>query len=290
MLDVFTTALGPLLLGTTYFITTTLLPPDQPFFTGMMRALPTGLLLVLALRKFPPRTYWWKLCILSLLNFGLFFPLLFIAAYRLPGGLAATLGAVQPFIVALLGWFLLKQQPAAQVFVAAVVSVCGVGLLVIGPRAQLDTVGVLAALGAALSMALGTTLTKRWGRPMPLLIFTGWQLLIGGLFISPLVLLLEGLPATLSITNILGLIYLGVVNTALAYMLWFRGIQRLKASAVTFLLLLSPIVAVLLGYIFLNQSFTLTQGIGITLILMSVISQQGISRLNPRLHTNLSKT
>lgn len=52
------TALAPISWGSTYAVTTELLPADRPLFTGVMRALPAGLLL-LALARVLPRGAWW---------------------------------------------------------------------------------------------------------------------------------------------------------------------------------------------------------------------------------------
>ncbi|NUS13465.1 MAG: EamA family transporter, partial [Streptomyces sp.] len=96
------TALAPAVWGTTYIVTTEFLPDGHPLFAGLLRALPAGLI-ALALTRTLPRGAWWgKAAVLGVLNIGLFLPLLFTAAERLPGGVAATLGAVQPLAVALL--------------------------------------------------------------------------------------------------------------------------------------------------------------------------------------------
>lgn len=52
------TALAPVSWGTTYAVTSEFLPADRPLFTGMMRALPAGLVL-LALARVLPRGVWW---------------------------------------------------------------------------------------------------------------------------------------------------------------------------------------------------------------------------------------
>src|SRR6187431_1228984 len=73
----------------------------------------TGLV-ALALTRTLPRGSWWaKAAALGVLNIGLFFPFLFIAAERLPGGVAATLGAAQPLVVALLAIGVLKENASA---------------------------------------------------------------------------------------------------------------------------------------------------------------------------------
>lgn len=68
--------------------------------------------------------------------------------------------------------------------------------------------------------------------------------------------------------------HLGVVGTGIAYALWFRGIEKLKASAVSYLGLMSPVVATLIGFVFLNQSFTPIQLVGMTIVLISVLIGQ----------------
>ena len=223
--------------------------------------------------KLPRGWWWWRAVVLGSLNIGLFFALLFLAAYRLPGGVAATLGAVQPLLVAGLAWVLLSQKPSNLTLVAGIGGIVGVGLLVLSPNVTFDPVGILAALGGAVSMALGIVLAKRWVRPVSLLVFTGWQLVVGGVFLALLSLPLEGMPPALTVPNLAGFAYLGLIGTGLAYTLWFRGIETLGVS-VTFLGLSSPVVATILGYVVLDQTLTLTQIAGALLVFASVISGQ----------------
>src|SRR5439155_8256978 len=85
-----TTAIAPMLWGTTYVVTTELLPPHRPLLAALLRALPAGLLLVAITRVLPRGSWWWRSLVLGTLNIGAFNALLFVGAYRLPGGVAAT--------------------------------------------------------------------------------------------------------------------------------------------------------------------------------------------------------
>ena len=272
--DMALTAMAPSAWGTTYIVATELLPPGRPLLAATLRALPVGLLLLLWVRRRPAGAWWWRSCVLGALNIGLFNGLLFCAAYRLPGGVAATLAATFPLLVALLSWPLLGKRPAALSLASGAIGLCEVALLVLRPEARLDAVGICVALGAALSMALGIVLTKLWGSPSGFLAHTTWQLVAGGVGLSPFLLALEGVPARLDSRALWGFAYLGLVGTGLAYAMWFRGIGRLPATRVATLGLLSPMVAVGVGAAFAGERLGAAQAVGFALVLSGVIIGQ----------------
>lgn len=266
------TALAPAVWGSTYAVTTELLPPDRPLLAAVLRALPAGLVLVAATRTLPSGSWWWRSLVLGTLNIGAFFALLFVAAYRLPGGVAATLGATQPLLAVLLAWWLLSQRPTRRRVVAGAVGLTGVALLVLRADASLDGWGVAAGLGSALVMATGVVLTQRWRPPVGLLAATGWQLTGGGLVLLPVAVAVEGAAVPqLSGTNVLGYAYLGGVGALLAYVIWFRGVSRLPAPDVALLGLLSPLVATAIGWVLLGQDLAPTQGLGAVLVLTALV-------------------
>lgn len=256
--------------GLTYVVTTELLPPDRPLLTGVLRALPAGLVLAALTRHRPSGSWWGKAFVLGTLNIGAFFALLFVAAYRLPGGVAATLGAVQPLVAATLAAVTLRERLRPNVVAAGGLGLAGVALLVLRAGASLDAVGVAAGLAGATSMATGVVLTKRWGRPVPLLAFTSWQLVAGGLVLLPVALAVEGAPPHLTGENALGYLWLATGGTAVAYALWFRGVERLPVARVSLLGLLSPVVATAAGWLVLDQTLTGSQLAGAALVLTAL--------------------
>ncbi len=264
------TALAPMLWGLTYSITTTFLPQGYPLTVALIRALAPGLILLVFLRQLPTGTWWWRVFVLGAFNFTIFFAMLFVAAYRLPGGVAATVGAVQPLIVVLLARLVLGTPLRAASVLAAVAGVAGVALLVLTPHAALDPVGVAAGLIGAAAMAVGIVLTRRWQPPVSALTFTAWQMAAGGLLLVPLALAFEPRLPALTATNIAALAFLAVVSGALAYLFWFRGIAALGAAAVAPLVLLSPLVAVVIGWAARGERLTVAQIVGSLLVLGSV--------------------
>ncbi|MEY8801233.1 EamA family transporter [Leisingera sp. XS_AS12] len=275
----FLTALAPAIWGSSYIVTTTLLPGHSPLVVALLRALPAGLLLLLLVRELPPLHWIPRLLLLGALNFSLFWGLLFLSAYRLPGGVAATLGAVQPLIVVFLSALLLNTPVRAAAVAAALLSIAGVALLVLTPAARLDTIGVLAGLGGALSMAAGVVLSRKWQPPVPPLTFTAWQLTAGGLLLVPVTLwMVPDLPQ-FTAANITGLAYMSLIGGALTYILWFRGLARLDPAQVSLLGVFSPLSAVVLGWLLLNETLTANQMLGASLALFSLWLGQGRVRL-----------
>ena len=279
-LPTLTTALAPAVWGTTYIVTTELLPHGHPMFAALMRALPAGLLALAISRTVPRQGWWWRTLVLGTLNIGLFFPLLFLAAERLPGGVAATLGATQPIIVALLAVVVLSERLSGWRLGWGIAGVIGVALVVLGPGAAFDVTGIVAGLGGALSMGLGVVLTKRWGRPegVSAVGYASWQLTAGGLVLLVPTLLVEGVPHRVDSGAVAGYVWLGLVGGLAAYTIWFTGLRTLPVTATALLGLLSPLVAAALGALVLGQTLDPLQLIGFALALAAL----GAGQLTPR--------
>lgn len=284
---VLSTAVGPAVWGTTYVVTTLALPEGHALWSGALRALPAGLLLLALSRTLPRGQWWWRAAVLGVLNIGAFFPLLFLAAYVLPGGIAAVFGAASPLLIAALAVPLLSERPTARRLLWGVLAVVGVAMMVMAPGVTLDPVGVLAGAAAPLCMAVGTVLSKRWGRPVGPVPYAAWQLTAGGLVIVPIALLVEGAPPALDGPALAGYAWLALIGAALAYVLWFRGVGKMPAGAVAFLPLISPLVAALLGWLVLGETLTPFQGAGFVLALLAVCCAQRTRSPRP-LRTTIS--
>lgn len=272
--NVLITMLAPMIWGSTYIITSTFLPINRPIFVAFMRALPAGIILLLISRKLPSKEWFLKSFILGSLNIGGFFACIFIASYRISGGIVAMLSSTQTLFVMVLSMIILKEKPNRNIVLASGISILGVALLVAKSNSVLDPLGVMISLAGAFVMSLGVVLTKAFGKPKDVLAFTSWQLILGSIILIPLTLILEGGIPTLNFNNYIGIIWLAVINTALGYYLWFRGISKLNVAHVSILGVLSPLTAFLLGYIFLNQSINFIQFLGIFIILFSIYVSQ----------------
>jgi drug/metabolite transporter (DMT)-like permease len=283
---------APAAWGTTYVTTEGLLPDDRPLFSAAVRALPVGLAIVALRRRLPHGVWWWRSLVLGTCTMGLFFCLVFVAAYRLPGGLASTMTAMSPLVVMTLAAAMIGEAPTRIGVAGGVVGVVGVALLVLRAGAAIDVVGVLAAAGAVGTSALGFVLLKRWHPPTDLLTLTGWQLTAAGLVLAPVALVVEGAPPTLEPRNLVGYAWIGLVGTGLAYVCWFHGLTRMTAGATALVGLVNPVVGTLLGVVVMHETFGPVQALGVALVLGGVVAgqpapghrraaSQGLARVRP---------
>lgn len=187
-------------------------------------------------------------------------------------GTVVALGTA-PLATGLLG-LLLAERPSRRWGLATAGAVTGVVLLVTGSAGTggpIDALGILAAVGAGLSYA-GYTVAART------LLLRGVRGLVvmAGLFVAGAILLL---PALLSadlawLRSPAGwamVLWLGIGATGVSYVLFQHGLARLSASTVATLSLAEPVTATLLGVLVLRESLSLLTGVGIAVVLLSLL-------------------
>ena len=257
---------APVSWGTTYVTITHFLPDGRPLLVAAGRVVPAGLALagLAAVRTGwrPHGSEWWRTTVLATFNFAIFFPLLAVAVYRLPGGVAAAFGGLQPLFVLLLSRMVSGRRIAAAEVVVGAVAAAGVALVVLRPGAVIDLAGAAAAIGANLSFAMGVVLTKRFPAPADRVAATGWQLLVAGAVLVPLAVVVEGAPPAPTWSTLGGFAYLSLVATGLAFVVWFSGIRRLPTTAPPLLGLAAPVTGAALGWLVSGEDLSPLQLLG----------------------------
>lgn len=259
--------LAPLLWGSTYAVVSLYLTDYSPYWVAVWRALPAGLLLLLLHPRMPPLP-WGKQFLLAFCNITAFFALLFVAAFRLPGAVAGTLGATLPLVLMLLAWLQDGTRPSLKWLLLGLMGLAGV-LLLLNPSANLDPVGVACAMLA--TVLIGQS--SRWMRHWPvndLLALTAWQLLLGGLMLIPLAWWPAGPMPLPDPASAPGLLWLILLNTALGYWVWLWGLKHHGPEVMGMLALTNPMMAVSLGVLMVGETLDVSQWIGIGVILLSL--------------------
>ena len=147
----------------------------------------------------------------------------------------------------------------------------------IGSGASLESLARLACFGAAVCYALSTVNTKRCP-PVSTIMFSALGLIFGFICIVPIALLAEGIPDIPSLSAMLGLLYLGLLPTALATLLLVWIINAVGPTFLTSVSYQIPLWAVFFGSVVLNEILPASFFIAFILILGGLL----LSQLRPR--------
>ncbi len=151
-----------------------------------------------------------------------------------------------------------------------VLFIVGIGGIGIHPSYQIG--GIVLGI-AALTWALMSVLVKRIPRDVSLLVVTTYAILFAMLLMTPLTLThLHGV--TIALTRPIiwgGILYLGIVSTAVAFFLWNKGLQMVDAATGGLYFFFQPLVGTLLGWLVLGEQVGTPFWIGSALILVGVM-------------------
>ena len=276
--------------GGSFFFFEILLEHWQPLTIVTLRVAIATLFLwiFLGLSKTPlPKTMkaWVALFVVGILNNVIPFFLIVWGQTHITAGMSSILNATTPiFTVIVAGALLADERITGQKLIGVIVGLIGT-VVMIGPEVLVggltsgNAIGQLAVIGAAISYAFAGVWSRRFKTLgiTPLVIAAG-QTLMATLILIPIVLMIEaplGTLETASQTIWAAMIGLAVFSTAFAYLLYFKLIETAGATNASLVTFLVPISAILLGVFFLDEEFTRSQGIGMSLIGLGLLVMDG---------------
>jgi drug/metabolite transporter (DMT)-like permease len=203
---------------------------------------------------------------------------------RVAAGLGTVISMVEPIIIALLFWAVLREPVSPRIWLGLLVSLAG-ALVLFWPDITasttnpVDTVGILFLLAAPTSWAIYTIGTKPLLSHYSGFAITGYSMLLA----APLILLMASKPyavlvSTTTLRTWAELVYLAAFNSLLGAVLWNYGTRHLPGAAVGAFLYLLPVVAVAAGYLILGEPITLWLVAGGAIMLTGVALAQSSFR------------
>jgi drug/metabolite transporter (DMT)-like permease len=235
-------------------------------------------IVLLAARQSMPRSrrLWGVFAVMGLLNGALPYSLIFWSEQHISSGLASLLQSTMPIFTVLLGHFLARDERLTPGRVAGVIAgFVGVGLLMLPDLqrgAQANLLGQLAMIASSVSYAGAALVARSWLRGQPALVSTTGQLTMGAIWIVPLCLLVERPPLALPSAPALGSwLALTLLGTVVAYIIYFRLIERTSAAFVSTVTYIVPVFGLILGALILGEPLSLMLVISAGLILAGVL-------------------
>ncbi|WP_370528211.1 DMT family transporter [Rhodoferax sp. BLA1] len=206
--------------------------------------------------------HWKKIFFLGLINSGIPFACYSYALMSITTGLSALLNATVPLFGALVAWVWLRDRPHRLKILGLLIGFVGVAMLAWGKASfKPDASGlssgwaVVACLVACLCYGIAASFTKRYLAGVPsLAVATGSQVGASLGLAVPTLWLWPTVPP--SMTAWLALLAVGVLCTGVAYVLFFRLIEKVGAASTLTVTFLIPVFAVIYGLVFLGEIVT----------------------------------
>ncbi|MFM8368025.1 MAG: DMT family transporter [Chloroflexota bacterium] len=271
--------------GGMYVVSKVVLEVIPPFTLLLIRlimgALGLGIVIYFRNRKASTSTpitkeIFWKSFLVGFVGYGISLGFQFVGTKLSTASNGSLVTSATPAFVLIFAPFLLGEKPTTRRIIALVLSTLGV-LAVIDPRtAELSPSlfwGNMSLLAAALTWALYSVLVRKVSQTQDLLT-------------SSTIMLLGGIPSSLAFTiweintqgvgeitmGIFGgLLFLGIISTAIAMFLWNYAFAELPAAVASLTFFAQPVVGTLLGWFFLSEQITSLFILGGVLIGIGII-------------------
>ncbi len=219
----------------------------------------------------PPGVFWWA--VLSGVLFALEFLCLFIALDLTTVSRASVIFYTMPIWLAVAGHFLLPGENLSGVRVLGLIAAMAGVVIALSDRdsGQASLIGdILALMGAllwaAIALLLRVTPLMRAGPELQLL----FQLVVSAILLVALAPAFGPMVRDLEPIHLLGLAFQGICVVSLGFLVWFQLMKIYKASDIASFAFLSPVLAVLLGWLLLDETIGVKIWIALALVALGI--------------------
>lgn len=250
------------------------------WFASLRATLAGVALLTVALvqRRSQPRGVgdWMRISVLGLVNVAIAFAAMFAAVIGLSTGAAAVLANAQPLLILVPAWWLFGERPRRASVVGMVIGLAG--LLVVAVPGGGGT-GAWLSLTAAGAVTAGTLLARSLVT-LDVVVVSAWHFLVGGVALAVWAAAVEGAPdITWTPRFVAVLLFLSLVGTAAAFVVWFEESHRSRLDLLTAWTFLVPVVGIGLSVVLLDERPSGWALSGLVMVLYALWSSVGRAAL-----------
>lgn len=252
---------------------------SPPLLFAFIRAILAGfaLLLLAKLLGRPPivgKNNWIAIVVIALTATTVGFWGMFYAGGILSPGLATVLTNTQPLIAAVIGWYVLDEKLSKKSIIGLFLGFSGIVVIGLGSM-NIHNEELIRGIGyvlfASIGIAVSNIFLKRIAAQVDSLYAMGWQLFLGAFPLAIMSLYLEDYSEfQLTPDLVTSLLVLSLFGTSLAFVLWFWLLTRVplyQANAYSFL---TPILGMLIGFLFYSEVLTLSQILGAVAVIAGI--------------------
>lgn len=267
--------------GTTYLALRIAVLHFPPFLFTAIRQTTAGLLLLafmftIGKEKFPSPDHLLRQAIAGFFMISLGNGLVAWAEMYIPSGVAAIICSLMPVLVILINVMVHRdERPTVPILVGVVIGLAGIVMMfsehLSGFSKAEYLVGILFTFTAALAWAGGSIWIKKKNTESNLFVNAGMQMFFGGFLLFPFSLVFDDLGhITWSAEVVYSFIYLILVGSLVAYASYAYALRKLPMTLVSLYAYINPVVAVILGWLVLNETLNMRIWIAIALTIAGI--------------------
>jgi len=269
-----------LIWGTTWIVIKIGLDDLPPISFAALRFLLASVILLVLLRvqgiPLPQRHEWRLLAMTGVLQFAVNYSLVFWAEQHISSGLTAVLQATLSMFALLLAWIFLPNERITALKISAVcLGIAGVAVIFSDQLRVQSVMAFVASVGVVISgyaAAQAAILVKAKGAALHPATMLFGQMVFG---VPPLVvagLMLEGNPFAFHWTwkAAAAVLYLAVLGTVVAFWLFYWLLRRVESTTATLISVVTPLIAVVVGWLVLDERLPPQTALGGLLIIASI--------------------
>ncbi|MFO7257011.1 MAG: EamA family transporter [Bacteroidota bacterium] len=267
--------------GTTYLAMRVGVQTFPPFLFAVIRQLAAGGLLLAFLligrkAKLPSRKDIWYQSVAGFFMISLGNGLVAWAEVHIPSGIAAVICSLEPMMVILISLAInTGERPNIPIFVGAMLGFAGISTIFAEDLAQFSNtgymLGIIATFVAIIAWAGGSIWLKNRKTQTDVLMNVAIQMFSGGIWLIPFSLAFDDLSSVTWTSDVaLPMIYLVVFGSIVAFSCYLYALRHLPIMIVSLYAYVNPIIAVILGWVILDEKLNVTMGIAIALTIAGI--------------------
>lgn len=236
----------------------------------------------------------WPILLLGFAGVFLYHLFFFYGLQLIPASRAALIVSLNPSMIAFLSFLIWRERITLKKSYGIALSIIGAMIVLLSHTNMQDRsssiIGDLAIFGCVVTWGIYTVAGKNTIKSIGALhtvaysIFIGTILLLISSIISPTVTWNHF--ELLTQTDIVSILYLGILGSALAYVWYYQGIDQIGAANAGTFIALNPLTAVIAGYLLLNEPISPSIILGSIFIITGIVLTNRPSKLSTQHHEN----
>ena len=233
------------------------------------------------------KSQWRATFVFGLCQNALYLGLNFVAMQSIEASLAAIIASTMPLMVAFAGWLFVSERLSLSGILGLVFGFSGVTLIMWARLNQgVDIFGLVLCIIGALALTVATLTLKDASSGGNIMMIVGLQMLVGSAVLAVFCLLFENIHFTLNNSFLLAFAYTTIFPGLVATVVWFKLVNHIGAVKAATYHFLNPFFGVVIAWLFLRESISYMDGLGVVVITVGIYMVQTSKRKSEQTNSN----